>query len=191
MGPKRSLLVLALSLLAPAASLGAQSAPAAAGPAATDSEAARPRKSVRGTLESVDANQRGVIMKSDAGARMTWRFDAAVVAEVAKHKPGDPMIVIYRQISSNEKRVTAVAFPGTAQTPVYVNMTGSRVLLRSAPGDAECTQPDLEAASETTISPGGAGEAMGTCWCCTAADKTCTPRTKTGHGRALLVSCFE
>lgn len=187
----RSLVVLTLALLAPAGSSRAQSAPGSAVSATNEPDAARPRKSVRGTLESADTNRRSVIMKTDAGPRMYWRFDTGVVAEIAKHEAGHPMIVIYRQISANQKRVTAVAFPGTAQTPVYVNMTGARVLLRSAPGDAECTQPDIAAATDTMIPAGGAGEAMGACWCCAGEDKACTPRTKTGHGRALLVSCFE
>ncbi|PYQ22053.1 MAG: hypothetical protein DMF79_06780 [Acidobacteria bacterium] len=64
----------------------------------------RARKSVRGTLQSVDKGEGGVIMKSDAGERLAWRFSPAVIAEIAKLAPGAPMIVIYRQISSNEKR---------------------------------------------------------------------------------------
>jgi len=165
-------------------------APAAL-PAAAQSEADRPRKSVYGTLESVDAKLNGVIMKSDAGERLAWRFPAAVVAEVARFKAGDPLIVIYRQTSASEKRVTAVAFPGSAVTPVYVNLTGSRILLRSAPAvGGVCGQPDAGPVVDAVIPAGGTGEAPGACWCCADAERSCTPSSKTGLGKAFLVTCF-
>jgi hypothetical protein len=192
MGSLRSLGVLALTLAAPAAPALAQSAPAPAAPAGAEAEPARPHKSVYGTLESVDASHRGVIMKTNAGDRMAWRFDAAVIAELARFKAGDPMIVIYRQISSNEKRVTAIAFPGTATSALYVNMTGSRVRLRSAPAvGGVCGQADAGPVDDSVIPAGGMGEAPGACWCCAGADQSCTPGNKTGQGKALLVSCFE
>lgn len=170
-------------------SLGAPSPPAGAQASA---DAARPHKSVYGTLEKADSSLGGVFMKSDKGERLAWRFPAAIVAEVAKFEPGDPMIVIYRQISPSEKRVTAVAFPGAASTALYVNMTGSRVMLRSAPkvGDA-CGQVDPGSVTEQMIPVGGMGEAGGACWCCAAAGGSCVPGNKTGIGKALLVSCFE
>jgi hypothetical protein len=172
--------LLLLSLVPPA---GAQSA---------DTGSSRPHKSVYGTLQSVDTGRNAVVMKSDGGERLAWRFPAPVVAEVSHFKPGDPMIVIYRQVTTNEKRVTAVAFPGTAPTPQYVNMTDARVLLRSAPGvGGACDQPDLGTITESMIAAGGVGEATGGCWCCARPDQSCRPGNKTGLGKALLVSCFE
>jgi hypothetical protein len=152
----------------------------------------RPHKSVYGKLESVDKSLNGIIMKSDAGERLAWRLDAAVIAEAARFKPGDPMIVIYRQIRPNEKRVTAVAFPGTASAPTYVNMTGSRVVLRGAPAvEGVCGQPGAGPVSEITIASGGMAEVMDACWCCAPSGETCTTGNKTGLGKALLVQCFD
>lgn len=131
-------------------------------------------------------------MKSDSGQRMAWRFDAAVVAEVARFKPGDAMIVIYRQVTPADKKVTAVAFPGSAPTALYVNMTGSSVLLRSAPAtDGVCGKADAGPVSDSVIPDRGMAEASGACWCCAPSGGSCTPGNKTGEGKALLVSCFE
>jgi hypothetical protein len=174
--------VLLLLLTAPTPPAGAQAAP---GPS-------RPQKSVYGTLEKVDPSQRGVFMRSNDGERLAWQFPAPVVGEVARFKPGDPMIVIYRQISSSDKRVTAVAFPGAATTALYMNMTGSRVLLRSASAvEGVCGRPDAGPAIDRMIPDGGMGEADGACWCCAQADGSCVPGNKTGIGKALLISCFE
>jgi hypothetical protein len=52
------------------------------------------RSRIYGKLERVDKN--GVIMTSDDGKRLAWRFKASVLAEAARFKPGDPLIVIYR-----------------------------------------------------------------------------------------------
>jgi hypothetical protein len=150
------------------------------------------RKSVYGKLNAVDRRLSVVAMMSDGGERLAWRFDAKVIAEIEKVKLGEPMIVIYRQVTPNEKHVTAVAFPGTADTPIYLNLTGERIVLRSAPAvDGTCGGPDASAVQESTISSGGMVEATDACWCCAAAGETCTPGTKTGNGRALLVRCFE
>jgi hypothetical protein len=151
-----------------------------------------PKKSVYGKLQSVDKSLNGVIMMSDSGERLAWRFEPAVIAEAARFKPGDPMIVIYRQITPNEKRVTAVAFPGSATTPIYVNLTGDRVVLRSSPAvDGVCGRPDAGPVKESPIPVGGLAEATEACWCCSSPDETCTTGNKTGLGRALLVQCFE
>lgn len=167
-------------------------APRAATQAAAPADTPRPHKSVYGKLASVDKTRNGVVMKSDAGERLAWRFDAAVIAELARFKPGDPMIVIYRQIAPNEKRVTAVAFPGSASTPIYVNMTGSRVVVRSSAAvGGECDQASGGPVSEATIPSGGIAEVLEGCWCCAAAGETCRPGNKSGLGRALLVSCFK
>jgi hypothetical protein len=163
-------------------------------PQESPSPTERPRsfKSVYGKLERVDKSLNGVIMRSDAGEQIAWRFPAAVIGEAARFKPGDPMIVIYRQLASNEKRVTALAFPGTAASPLYVNTTGERVLLRTAPSiDDVCGLPEAGPVHDTTIASGAVGEALDACWCCAPSGESCTPGNRTGAGRALLVNCFE
>lgn len=156
------------------------------------SKPAAPFKSVYGKLQSVEKSSNGVVMKSDSGERLAWRFKPLVIAEMARFKPGDPMIVIYRQVAPNEKRVTAVAFPGSATTPIYVNMTGERVVLRSGPKvDGACSQPDADSVRESAIPVGGLAETTEACWCCASAGETCNPGNETGLGRALLVQCFK
>jgi hypothetical protein len=150
----------------------------------------RQQKSVYGQLELVNKPKSGVIMRTNDGERMAWRFDAAVVAEIAKLKEGAPMIVIYRQTASNEKRVTAVAFPGTADKPTYVNMTRESVVLRSAPFTDGACNPPGDPISESVIPAGGRAEALEACWCCAPNGAACTPTNKTGVGRALLTACF-
>ena len=153
-----------------------------------------PKKSVSGKLERLDNQLNGLIMRSDDNRRLAWQFDRNVIAEVDKFaKPGDAIIVIYRQISPNEKRVTAIAFPGTAKTPIYVNLTGERVVLRSAPMvDGACRGTNADAVQETVIPAQGRAEIAEACWCCASADeKACQPGNKTGLGQALLVKCFE
>ena len=128
-------------------------------------------------------------MKSDAGENLVWRFDAPVIAEASRFKPGDRMIVIYRQTAPNEKRVTAVAFPGSASTPIYINMTGSRVVVRSTAAAADGTcEKQSGPVSDYTIPSGGLAEVLEGCWCC---GEGCTPGNKSGLGRALLVHCFK
>jgi len=178
--------VLLLLLTVPTPPAGAQAGAQAA------PDASRPHKSVYGTLEKADQSLNGVFMRSNEGERLAWRFPAAVVTEVARFKAGDPMIVIYRQISPSDKRVTAVAFPGSADTPVYVNLTGSRVLLRAAPAsNGVCGGPDAGPVTDRMIQSGGQGDALGACWCCAPEDGSCVPGNKTGLGKALLISCFE
>lgn len=155
-------------------------------------QSAPPHKSVYGKLQSVDTSKNGVIMKSDAGERLAWRFDAAVIAEAARFKPGDPMIVIYKQLSSSQKAVTALAFPGAAEKPVYINLTGARVVLRSAPAvGGVCGKPDAGPVSESTIPIGGRAEALEACWCCAPSGEACTTGNKSGAGQAFLVRCFQ
>jgi hypothetical protein len=165
---------------------------AAQAPAPAPADPARPHKSVYGKLASVDKVRNGIVMKSDAGERLSWQFDPAVIAEAARFKPGDPMIVIYRQVTPNQKRVTAVAFPGSAATPLYVNATGSRVMVRSAPAvEGVCGGPNAGPISESTIPTGGIAEVLEACWCCAVPGESCNPGNKSGRGRALLVQCFE
>jgi hypothetical protein len=167
---------------------------AAAPPGETQSQpaSAAPHKSVYGKLESVDKSANAVFMKSDTGKRLAWRFGAPVIAEAAQFKPGDPLIVIYRQLPHGAKRVTALAFPGQEMTPTYVNMTGERIVLRSAPKkDDVGGKPDAGPVTETGVPAGGRAEVMEACWCCAVAGETCVPDTKSGLGRAYLVQCFK
>ena len=152
----------------------------------------KPQQSVYGTLESVDTKLRALVMRSKTGEKLGWRFEAGVVAELALFKPGDPMIVIYRPISFSDKRVTAIAFPGSASTPLYMNKTGSKVVLRSAPDTGGvCGGADAASITDSVIPDGATGEAVGACWCCALPDKSCRPMNKTGNGKAVLVGCFE
>ena len=152
----------------------------------------RSHKSVYGKLSVVDKTLNGVAMTTESGERLAWRFNPRVVAEAAQFKPGDRMIVIYRQIASNEKRVTALAFPGSAATPIYVNTTGERVIVRStALVDGACGGESGAPVTEAVIPAGGVAEVLEGCWCCAEVGKGCTPGNKSGNGRALLVQCFE
>jgi hypothetical protein len=154
--------------------------------------ATRAFKSVYGQLESVDRTQNRLLMLAEGGERREWRFRAAVIAEAARFKPGDRMIVIYRPLAHNEKRVTAVAFPGSASTPIYLNLTGERVVVRSGPAvDGACDKPGDGPVQESTVPSGGMTEVMESCWCCAPAGETCTPGNLSGLGRALLVQCFQ
>ena len=193
----RLAVLLALCLAGPAPRAAAQvpdapASPVAASPDPTIPDPGRPHKSVYGKLAAVDKTLNGVAMTTDAGERVVWRFNPQVVAEAAKFKPGDRMIVIYRQIASNEKRVTALAFPGSAPRPQYVNTTGSRVTVRStAAVDGVCGTPDGGPVTESVIPAGGIAEVLEACWCCAASGESCTPGNKSGNGRALLVHCFQ
>jgi hypothetical protein len=129
-------------------------------------------------------------MTEPDGDKLAWHFEPAVVAEAARFKPGDPVIVIYRQTSPREKRVTALAFPGSAKSPIYVNLTGDRVVIRSVAGvDGACEKTN-GAVSESTLPLGGLAEILDGCWCCAPIGNTCTPNTKSGLGRAFLARCF-
>jgi hypothetical protein len=170
--------------------VGAASAPEAG--AQVPVEAPRAQKSVRGKLESVDKSQNRLFMKADDGQRLAWRFEAPVIEEASRFKPGDPLIVIYRQLAQNEKAVTAIAFPGSATAPIYLNLTGSRVLVRSAPMvDGVCGQGSAGPTNDATIPTGGLAEVVDDCWCCAPDGQSCTPTTKSGLGRAILVQCYE
>jgi len=107
---------------------------------------------------------------------MAWHFDPPVVVEAARFKPGDATIVIYRQIGPGpkDKRVTAIAFPGKARTPIYVS----------------CNQTSGPV-SESKIPSRGLAEALEQCWCCAPEGQSCTPGNQTGLGKALLVQCFK
>lgn len=164
--------------------------PPAAAPASP--EPARVSQSVRGSLVSVDSRLYSVVMKADTGESLTWRFSPAVIAEAAKFKSGAPVIVIYRQIAPNEKRVTALAFPGAAPKPVYVNLTGARISLRSAGAkDQVCGQGDPGPVTESVLPPGERADVKDACWCCAPSGNACTTANRTGNGLAFLERCFE
>jgi hypothetical protein len=170
--------------------LGLPPAPAAA--QASASPETRVSKSVRGSLVSVDSRLQSVVMKADTGESLTWRFSPAVIAEAAKFKTGAPVIVIYRQIAANEKRVTALAFPGAASRPIYVNLTGARISLRSAGGkDQVCGQGDPGPVTESVLPPGERADIKDACWCCAPSGEACTTGNRTGNGLAFLERCFE
>jgi hypothetical protein len=184
--------VLSCGVLGSALAQSPQAPAAPAAPAAPEAPTP-PTKSVYGKLLSVDASSNNVLMTEDSGAQLAWRFDASIVAEAAKFKPGAPVIVIYRQIGPGpkDKRVTAIAFPGSAKSPIYVNLTSDRVVVRSAAGVSGSCSQTTGPVSESTIPVRGLAEVMDECWCCAPAGETCTPGTKSGLGRAFLAQCFK
>jgi hypothetical protein len=189
------LVLLAVSLGAPSSPVAAQSSPAATPSPAPPAAAVRtrPQKSAYGTVSAIDKSLSAVAMKTNDGKKLAWRFPPRVIEQVATNfKVGDQMIVIYRQISSSEKRVTAVAFPGSAPTPIYVNTTGSRVLVRTSPMvNGVCGTPDAGPISESMLPADGLAEVQEACWCCAVDGESCTPGNKSGNGRAFLVNCFK
>ena len=132
-------------------------------------------KSVYGKLLSVDTSLNNLLMTEDGGAKLAWHFDAPVIAEAARFKPGAPLIVIYRQTSPKQKRVTAIAFPGSAKTPIYMNMTSERVVLRSAAAVNDSCSQTSGAVTESTIPSRGLAEALDECWCCAPAGRDLHP----------------
>jgi len=190
-----SAVLLFASLGARSSAVAAQSAPAASpAPAALPTpDATRVQKSAYGTMSAVDKSLSAVAMKTREGQRLAWKFPPRVIAQIVDNfKPGAPMIVIYRQISDSEKRVTAVAFPGSAATPIYVNTTGERVTVRTSPMvDGVCGRPEAEPISESILPADGLAEVPEACWCCAVVGESCTPGNKSGNGRAFLVSCFK
>jgi hypothetical protein len=148
-------------------------------------------KSVRGRLETVDTQLNGIIMTTDEGKRVAWQFSAPVIARLSPFKTGAPVIVIYRERGGG-KAVTAVAFPGTADRPIYVNTSEERVQLVGGPlVNGACGQPSEVPLSTTTIPAGGQAVVADACWCCAPAGETCIPGNKTGNGQAFLARCFK
>jgi len=148
-------------------------------------------RTVYGKLEMVNESVNGVSVVSDAGQRMAWQFDKAVIEKLKAFKPGDPVVVIYRERGGG-KAVTAIAFPGKAATPIYVNTAGERVELISGPmvGGA-CGQTADAPVNRTTIPTGGRAETQDACWCCAPAGQACVPSNRTGLGQAFLIHCYE
>ena len=159
-------------------------------PAAAQGKGALASRTVHGKLEMVNESVHAVAVISDDGQRMAWQFDKAVIAQLKGFKPGDPVVVIYRQ-RGTDKAVTAIGFPGAAATPLYLNTSGQRVELVSGPmvGGA-CGQAADTPVNRTTIPTGGRAETQDACWCCAPAGQVCVPSNKTGLGQAFLIHCY-
>lgn len=155
-------------------------------------DAAPPPRSVRGTLVNVNTRNNTVVVKPNEGVNLSWRFEKEVIDEAAKFEAGAPVIVIYRLLSGDIKRVTALAFPGAEKSPIYVNLTGDRVVVKSAPRvNGACDEAGSAGVTETIVPPGGLAEVLEGCWCCAVAGQSCPTTTQSGNGRAYLVQCFE
>jgi hypothetical protein len=151
----------------------------------------RASRSVYGKLETVDPSAGGIIMKTDDGRRVAWKFDKVVLDRLTEFKPGAPVVVIYRQRGA-DKAVTAIAFPGAAAAAVYHNTTGQRVELVGGPMvNGACGEPSDTPVSITSIPTGGQGEVAQACWCCAPAGGMCIPANRTGTGQAFLANCYE
>ncbi len=159
-----------------------------------DAQGAAPSRvafeTVHGKLEMVNESVSGVAVVLDDGKRMAWQLDKRVIAQVKRFKPGDPVVVIYR-VRGSGKAVTAIAFPGAAATPLYVNTSGDRVELVSGPMvDGACGKPAEASIHRTTIPTGGRAETSDACWCCAPAGQACVPSNRTGLGQAFLIHCY-
>src|SRR5262249_25449334 len=144
-----------------------------------------------GKLHSIDRQLGGLIMISDEGKKMAWRFDPGLIARIGEgYKKGDPVVVIYRQRGS-DKAVTAVAFPGAAATPIYENLTGHPTELGGGPKvDGVCGRTAAEDTLHATVASGSTREVPDECWCCAPAGEACIPANKTGAGHAFIVRCY-
>lgn len=147
-------------------------------------------RTVYGKLEMVNESVNGVSVVSDKGQRMAWQFEKSVIEQLKGFKPGDPVVVIYRERGGG-KAVTAIAFPGKAATPIYVNTAGERVELLSGPMvNGACGQATETPVNRTTIPTGGRAETQDACWCCAPVGQACVPSNRTGLGQAFLIHCY-
>ena len=160
-------------------------------PGAAQGTGALAVKTVHGKVEMINPSVNAVAVIADDGHRMAWQFGEKVMEKLKAFKPGDAVVVIYRERGA-DKAVTAIAFPGAATTPVYVNTTDQRVTLVSGPMvNGACGPASAEPLRTTNILSGGQAETTDACWCCAPAGRTCTPANKTGLGRAFLTRCYE
>jgi hypothetical protein len=170
------------------------SAAAVLGPSALAMQLPNPPlvyKSVSGKIEVIDTSLNGIILRADSGERLAWKFSPRVVQQASGYKPGDPMWVIYRQLSPSERAVTALGFPGTDPKTIYVNATGRRVLLRTGPAtDGKCEGSDPANVADLPMPSGRSTVNPGACWCCASSDQTCAPVNHSGAGRIVLTQCF-
>jgi len=181
-----------LLILAVALALGSPADRAAAQPVAN---APLILQSIDGTIESIDMQLGGVILKARDGKRHAWRLQPAVLQEVARHKPGDWMWMIYRQVGPSERAVTALGFPGPEEKPIYLNATGSTVLLRTGPyTDGACRAVPREQTTDYNLRAGDEMVDAAPCWCCANRDKQCELANRShdehGTGRIVLARCF-
>ena len=148
--------------------------------------------SVEGVLDKVVTKRDGLVVKTRDGRRLGWQLPAPVIAEAAKFEPGTPMWVIYRKLDNENQAVTALGFPGVADSPVYVNATGYPVVLRTGPGkDGQCGVHGAPAGSEQKLGKGIVTEDTSACWCCAPEGATCAPSNRSGNGRIVLAQCFR
>ena len=148
-------------------------------------------KSVHGKLDTVDKQRGGIVVVSDEGRRMAWRLEKVVIDRLTGFKKGDPIVVIYRT-RGGDKAVTAVAFPGAAASPVYINTTGRRVEFISGPKvNDKCGEMGDAPLNHTTVPVDGMAEVSDECWCCAPVGEACAPANKTGLGKAFLTQCYK
>jgi hypothetical protein len=152
-------------------------------------------QSIDGTIESIDMRLGGVILKARDGKRHAWRLQPAVLQEVARHKPGDWMWMIYRQVGPSERAVTALGFPGPEQKPIYLNATDSTVLLRTGPfSEGACRAVPREQTTDYSLRAGDEMVDDAPCWCCANRDRQCELANRShdehGTGRIVLARCF-
>jgi hypothetical protein len=152
-------------------------------------------QSIEGTIESIDEQLGGIILKGSDGKRHAWRLQAPVLKEAARYKPGDWVWMIYRQLGHSERAVTALGFPGTQEKPVYVNATGDTVVLRTGPyTEGACRALPLEQVTDYDVRPGSEVTDTAPCWCCATRGKQCDLANRSfdehGTGRIVLARCF-
>ncbi len=150
------------------------------------------RTSTSGVLQAVDPTLNGIVIKSDAGERLGWELAPGVIAEAGKFKPEARVRVIYRQAGPSDSAVTAIGFPGAEKSPLYVNGTGSNVVLRLGPAaGGKCGGPSASIAAEFPLPRLGSIADPAACWCCAGSNETCTPANHSEVGRIILAQCFS
>jgi hypothetical protein len=156
--------------------------------------------SIRGTLVRVDKPLLGLVMRNEEGKQMAWRLDRSVIEEISQAKAGDPMWVIYREFGGGNRAVTAIGFPGAAQKPVYVNATGTTVLLRTGAYVENACRTGYPREKDTVgqfrLRRGSVTEDTAACWCCSPIEDSCEPANRSYEpgdkitGRIVLARCY-
>jgi hypothetical protein len=183
---------LAFALLAVVVALGSRADRAAAQPVPN---APLVYQSIQGTIESVDQQLGGIIIRGSDGKRHAWRLQAPVLKEAARYKTGDWVWMIYRQLGPSERAVTALGFPGTQEKPVYVNATSETVVLRTGPyTEGACRAVPLDKTTDHEVRAGAELVDEAPCWCCATRGKQCDLANRSfdehGTGRIVLARCF-
>jgi hypothetical protein len=73
-------------------------------------------KTVHGKVEMINPSVNAVAVIADDGHRMAWQFDEAVIEKLKAFKPGDAVVVIYRERGSDKLRTTNILSGGQAET---------------------------------------------------------------------------